>query len=205
MTPACSLPLPTPHMGHTVGTVLVGGKGGIPQNAHTSNGWGMIVPRFGLSYREDNKTVVRTGFGMTIDPDTLRNLLQSYPAAVTTSISGASGYVPATSLNAGLLSPTTQVGIPALTDPDIITGYLPSDTTLTTNMIQKNYRRGYINSYNLSVFRRRPRQTKPAQRGRAAREPHRRLILLDVWQLHEIRLIPTSARNGDRQFSQQQI
>ncbi len=143
---------------HTVGTVLVGGKGGIPQNAKTSNGWGMIVPRLGLSYRVDDKTVVRAGFGMTTDPDTLRNLLQAYPAAVTTSISGASGYVPATSLNEGLLSPTTQVGIPPLIVPNINTGYLPLDTTLTTNTIQKNYRRGYIYSYNLSVQREMPYQ-----------------------------------------------
>ena len=143
---------------HTVGTVLVGGKGGISQNANTSNGWGMIVPRFGLSYRVDDKTVVRAGFGMTTDPDTLRNLLQAYPAAVTTSISGPSGYVPATSLNAGLLSPATQVGIPALVVPNINTGYLPLDTTLTTNTIQKNYRRGYIYSYNLAVQRELPWQ-----------------------------------------------
>jgi hypothetical protein len=143
---------------HTVGTVLVGGKNGIPQNAKTSNGWGMIVPRFGLTYQLDDKTVVRSGFGMTTDPDTLRNLLQAYPAAVTTSINGPSGYVPATSLNAGLLSPTTQVGIPALTTPNINAGYLPLDTNLTTNTIQQNYRRGYIYSYNLAVQREFPRQ-----------------------------------------------
>jgi hypothetical protein len=143
---------------HTVGTVLVGGKGGIPQDAKTSNGWGMIVPRFGVTYQVDNKTVVRSGFGITTDPDTLRNLLQAYPAAVTTSINGPSGYVPATSLNAGLPSPTTQVGIPALAIPNVNTGYLPLDTTLTTNTILQNFRRGYIYSYNLSVQREFPFQ-----------------------------------------------
>jgi hypothetical protein len=141
---------------HTVGTVLVGGKGSNPQHANTSNGWGMIVPRFGASYRFDDKTVLRTGFGITTDPDTLRGLLQAYPAAVATNINGANGYVPATSLNAGLLSPTTQVGIPALAVPDITAGSLPLPATLSTVTIPKTFRRGYIESYNLSIQRELP-------------------------------------------------
>lgn len=138
---------------HTVGTVLVGGKGGIPQHALTSNGWGMIVPRFGISYRVDDKTVVRGGFGITTDPDTLRGLLQAYPAAVATNVSGGNAYVPATSLNTGLLSPTTQVGIPALSLPNVDSGYLPLAANLSTYTIPQNFRRGYIESYNVSVQR----------------------------------------------------
>lgn len=138
---------------HTVGTVLVGGKGGIPNHAFTKNGWGMIVPRFGMSYRFDEKTVVRTGFGVTVDPDTLRNLLQAYPAAVATSINGPNSYVPATNMNAGLKSPVSLVGIPALLLPDISQGYLPLGTNLSTVTIPQTYRRGYIESYNLSIER----------------------------------------------------
>ncbi|MFC6646301.1 carboxypeptidase regulatory-like domain-containing protein [Granulicella cerasi] len=138
---------------HTVGTVLVGGKGGIGQHAGTSNGWGMIVPRIGISYRANEKTVVRAGFGITTDPDTQRQLLQAYPAQVGTNIVGASGYVPATSLNTGLLSPVTQVGIPTLAIPDITAGYLPLISTLSTTTIPQNFRRGYIESYNLAVQR----------------------------------------------------
>jgi hypothetical protein len=136
---------------HTVGTVLVGGKGSIPQHANISNGWGMIVPRFGLSYRINDQTVVRTGFGITTDPDTLRGLLLAFPAAVTTNISGVNSYVPATSLNAGLQSPVSQIGIPALAIPDINLGSVPLPSTLSTVTIPQNFRRGYIESYNLSV------------------------------------------------------
>ncbi|SNT36585.1 TonB-dependent Receptor Plug Domain [Granulicella rosea] len=138
---------------HTVGTVLIGGKGANNQHAQTSNGWGMIVPRFGVSYNLNSKTVIRSGFGITTDPDTLRNLLQAYPSTVGTSVSGATSYVPADVLNAGLLSTATQVGIPTLTIPDISSGSLPLPTLLSTNTIPKNFRRGYIESFNLSVQR----------------------------------------------------
>ena len=141
---------------HTVGTVLVGGKGGIPNHANTSNGWGMIVPRLGFSYRMDDKTVLRAGFGITVDPDTQRNLLQAYPAQVATSISGINSYVAATNLNSGLQSQVSLVGIPALVLPDISVGYLPLTSTLSTTTIPQNFRRGYIESYNLAIQRELP-------------------------------------------------
>lgn len=141
---------------HTVGTVLVGGKGSIGQHAGVSNGWGMLVPRLGISYRVDNKTVIRGGFGITTDPDTLRGLLQAYPAAVTTSVSGANSYVAATSLNTGLQSTTTQVGIPTLTIPNISAGTVALPAAISTVTIPKNFRRGYIESDNLSIQREMP-------------------------------------------------
>lgn len=143
---------------HTVGTVLVGGENGIAYHANTNNGWGMIVPRLGVSYSPDQKTVIRFGYGLTTDPDTLRNLLQAYPAGIATNITGANAYIPATSLNAGLLSTTTQVGIPAITIPNIAQGYLPLAYNLSTNTIPKNFRRGYIESDNLSIQRQLPGQ-----------------------------------------------
>ena len=99
---------------HTVGTVLVGGEGGQPQHAGTTNGYGQFVPRFGISYQANQKTVIRSGFGITVDPDNLRNLAASYPNVVTVSASGSTTLVAATSLNAGLQTNATQVGIPTI-------------------------------------------------------------------------------------------
>lgn len=138
---------------YTVGTVLVGGKNGVDYHANTQNGHGAFVPRLGIAFRPDDKTVVRAGFGITVDPDSLRGLQTSYPSNVTTSISGTNSYVPATSLNAGLQSPVTLVGIPALTIPDISSGSLPLPNNVGTGTIPKNFRRGYIESYNLSAQR----------------------------------------------------
>lgn len=133
--------------GVSVGTVLVGGKAGIPTDTGIENHKGMIVPRLGISYRIDDKTVLRTGAGITVDPDNLRNLLNAYPANVVTSVSGANTYVPAGTL---------ATGIPAMTLPNLENGYLPLPTNVATNAVPKDFRRGYIESYNLALQREMP-------------------------------------------------
>jgi hypothetical protein len=127
--------------------VIIGGRGGNPDSAGITNGWGMIVPRFGVSYRVNDKTVVRSGFGITVDPDNLRNALNAYPANISFSNSGANSYVEGGDFT---------TGIPALAVPDINQGSIPLPYNLSTQAIPQNFRRGYIESYNLSVQRQLP-------------------------------------------------
>ncbi len=141
---------------HTVGTVLVGGEGTQNQHAGTANGYGQFVPRFGASYQADPKTVFRGGFGVTVDPDNLRNLLQAYPANVTVNGTPANSLVAATSLNPGLLTTATQVGIAPVVLPNITSGELALPANVTTYTTLKNFRRGYIESYNVTVQRELP-------------------------------------------------
>ncbi len=141
---------------HTVGTVLIGGEGGQNQHAGTANGYGQFVPRFGISYQANPKTVIRSGFGMTVDPDNLRQLLQSYPSTITTNVTGANTLIAATSLNPGLLSTTAQVGIPAVVIPNITSGMVPLPASVATFSTLQRFRRGYIESYNLAVQRELP-------------------------------------------------
>ena len=136
---------------HTVGTVLVGGEGGVDEHAGTANGYGAFVPRVGVSYQIDPKTVIRSGFGITVDPDNLRQLLQAYPAQVTTNVTGANTLVAATSLNPGLLTNAPAVGIPAPVLPSITSGMVPLPATISTMSTLQRFRRGYIESYNLAV------------------------------------------------------
>ena len=42
-----------------------------------------------LDYSLDQKTVVRTGFGMTTDPDSYRVIRDAYPGSITVSYSGS--------------------------------------------------------------------------------------------------------------------
>ena len=58
----------------TTANVLIGGRGSIPTDTGVSVGWGQIVPRFGINYRLDDKTVIRSGFGLTVDPENYRFL-----------------------------------------------------------------------------------------------------------------------------------
>ena len=59
--------------------VEIGGVMGNPKNAGVDTGYGFFAPRVGFAYRLDNKTVIRTGAGMTVDPDSMRELRDEYP------------------------------------------------------------------------------------------------------------------------------
>lgn len=132
---------------HNVGTVLVGGHGGVPQYAGVENGRGMIVPRLGVNYRLKEKTVVRGGFGITVDPDNLRNLLGAYPLGTSFIQSGPSSYYPGGNF---------VTGIPALPTPSIGAGYIALPYNVSTNALPQNFRRGYIESWNIAAQRELP-------------------------------------------------
>lgn len=132
---------------HNVGTVLVGGKGSVPQHAGVENGMGMLVPRVGVNYRMKEKTVFRGGAGITVDPDSLRNQLSDYPMGISLIQNGASSYYPSGSF---------VTGIPAVSVPDISTGYVPLPYNVSTNALPQTFRRGYIESWNIAVQRELP-------------------------------------------------
>ena len=63
--------------------VLIGGRGNVPRNAGTDVIAVMFAPRIGLAYRVNEKTVVRTGFGITRDPYPVSRPIRSpYPAVI---------------------------------------------------------------------------------------------------------------------------
>lgn len=126
------------------GNVYLGGLGSASKTAGIDIGKGNFAPRFGLTYRIGDKTVVRVGYGITVNPDSFRNMLVAYPAILSQSYSGSSSYAAAGSL---------VTGIPAAIFPDINSGVLKLPLTLTTTTYPRNYRRGYIESYNLAFQR----------------------------------------------------
>jgi hypothetical protein len=134
---------------HTVGTVLIGGKGGNSNTLGISNGWGMIVPRFGVNYRIDSKTVIRSGFGITVDPQNWLNARNSYPAIVSLSQNAANSYTVAANF---------QSGIPLIMLPDINQPQLPLPYNVSTFTLPRNFRRGYIESWNLAIQHELPAQ-----------------------------------------------
>jgi hypothetical protein len=148
-----------PSLGKT-NNVVIGGRGGNPNDTGVSVGWGMIVPRLGLAYRVSDQTVVRAGFGMTVDPDNFRQLRETFGAVTNINLGGANSYTPADCLQSadGANSVTgcgtvgnSTVGIPPVTQPDYSTGFLTLPVTASTQTVPKDYRRGYIESWNLAV------------------------------------------------------
>jgi hypothetical protein len=128
----------------TTNKVVVGGVAGNPRDTGVDVGLGQIAPRIGLAYRVNDKTVVRTGYGISVDPITFKNMRDAYPATISSQFSGNSSWEAAGSL---------RTGIPAVIGPDISQGLLDLPAALQTTTFPTDYRRGYIQSFNFTVQR----------------------------------------------------
>lgn len=124
--------------------VLVGGVGNNPRDTGVNVGIGKWAPRIGLAYRLTEKTVVRAGYGMSVDPISFKNMRDAYPATISSQFSGATNFQAAGSL---------RTGIPAVQGPDLTQGSLILPAALQTTTFPTEYRRGHINSFNFTVQR----------------------------------------------------
>lgn len=145
------------------GNLYVEGASGVPSSVKINTGKGMIVPRIGIAYRLDSKTVVRAGFGLSTNPDSYRNVLTSYPSVVSQTLQGATQYV---SPIVNGVADSFTVGIPSLppptlspSSPKVLLGSLGTPAgTLGATTLPLNYRRGYYETYNLAIERELPGQ-----------------------------------------------
>lgn len=144
--------------------VLIGGYGSVPQNDGIKVGPGEFLPRFGLSYKALQKTVVRAGFGIGADSNNWRYLRNDYPADTISSYAGTntggtvnySAVSPSNSLtgtNATGPYASLPIGITLIPTPNLSSGSIPLPNNITTSTIGNYpyFRRGYIYSYNLTV------------------------------------------------------
>jgi len=128
--------------------IVVCGAGGQPEDCGINVGKSMTVPRVGLAYRATSNTVVRTGYGITVDPfNWARPLRTNFPIMQVDNIN-ASGFRYGTTLSDGL---------PVVSEPDISGGTLVLPRTAAVNYFDNtNAIRGYIQSWNLTVEHRFP-------------------------------------------------
>jgi Carboxypeptidase regulatory-like domain/TonB dependent receptor len=151
-----------PYIVHTslpqTGNVEIGGVNGNPESAGLQVGHGNVVPRIGITYRLDEKTVVRTGFGMTTDPDSYRVIRDAYPGSITVSYSGSgTGTVAVDPANSNAPM-TLTYGIPKIVYPSFSSGFVSLPVAASTQTVPLDYNRGYIMSWNLFVERQLPSQ-----------------------------------------------
>lgn len=132
------------------GNVVVGGVGSAPYNAGYQMGWGTIFPRVGIAYRLSDRWVIRSGFGITSDPDSLRFLRDAFPEDISPTYSGTANGTVAQDPTTGTYL-TLSNGIPPPVFPDFSSGYASLGVNGSTNTAPANYRRGYIESWNLFV------------------------------------------------------
>ncbi len=107
-------------------------------------GHGQFAPRLGIAYRANDKTVIRLGGGISVDPNTFRYLRDAYPATISTQFNGASSFQPAGSL---------RTGIPAVQGPDLNQSVFTLPAAVGTTTFPQRFHRGYIESWNLSLQR----------------------------------------------------
>ncbi len=148
----------------TTDYIYVGGEGGVPWDAGASASKKDFAPRVGAAYRLTDKTVIRSGFGITIDPDNMRNQRNQYPAIVNQVYQPLNTYqfisyagVPNSDGSARV---SLADGIPLPTFPNISVGiikpsttsspttYLPSVSTVT---FPADYNRGYYETWNFTI------------------------------------------------------
>lgn len=126
--------------------VLIGGRGNVPRNAGTTAAKVMYAPRIGFAYRWNDKTVFRAGFGITNDPYPMSRPLRSpFPAVIVNEFIQPNSFTPSGSF---------ATGIPPAALPDISSGIVDIPNTIATNSLQAGkFRRGYIESFNVTIQR----------------------------------------------------
>jgi len=140
-------------------TVLVGGEGGVPWDTGASASKKGFAPRLGIAYRLGPKTVIRSGYGITVDPDNMRNQRNAFPSVINQDFNQPATYQFVQT--PGVTQASLITGLPLPTFPDITVGKItpsttPSATTyLPTTSISASFpqymNRGYIQSWNLFV------------------------------------------------------
>jgi hypothetical protein len=124
------------------------GVGNVPADCGTKNSNLLFAPRIGLAWRPDDKTVIRSGFGLNYDPlNLIRALRTNYPLLVIWNSPGTDAFVPVSNLS---------TGIPPAPVPNVSGGTIdvPSNVALTTT--GDEFKRAYLLSWNFMVQRQLP-------------------------------------------------
>ncbi|MGA3259236.1 MAG: TonB-dependent receptor [Bryobacteraceae bacterium] len=144
--------------------VLVGGYGGVPWDTGATASKKGFAPRFGLAYRLGSKTVFRGGYGITDDPDNMRDQRNAFPSIVNNVYQPGTAYQFISYAGVANSDGSSQVslldGIPLPTFPDLQAGKLTPSTTASpttygpatsTVTFPANMDRGYYESWNVTI------------------------------------------------------
>jgi hypothetical protein len=133
-------------------TVLIGGKGSTPTDVGIQVSKKLFAPRLGMTYRINDKTVFRTGYGLTYDPiPWSRPLRGFYPSTIGFSQTAAGTF------GSNFASFPLASGIPQIPLPDLSSGVIPMPrnvTTRTPNPTEVD--RGRTQQWNIAVERQLP-------------------------------------------------
>ena len=134
-----------------------------------SMSWNNFAPRLGAIYRLNEKTVFRTGYGLTYNATPWARAVRGdndYPITLAVSYPNVDSF--------GFYS-TLQQGIPTIVAPDQSTGRVPLDRAAAEYTPEiDNIDRGYVQTWNVA-FERRMHVRHVGGRRLRRRQGHRRL------------------------------
>lgn len=121
------------------------GVGSVPTDCGTKNSNTLFSPSLGIAYRPNDKTVIRTGFGINYDPlNLIRALRTNFPMLLILNGNSTDSFLPVSRIEQGIPIPV----VPALGNGIID---IPSSYALTST--GDKYKRAYIASWNLTIQR----------------------------------------------------
>ena len=136
------------------GRVFTGGLSGVPFDSGVETGTGQFLPRVGIAYRWNDKTVLRGGYGQSADPRPFQDVRNAFPIANIWSMPAIrfngvdNGFIPVTTLRQGLINTSTP--------PDLSQGILPLPANTGTTTFPKTPQRKEIHSFNFMIERELP-------------------------------------------------
>jgi hypothetical protein len=133
-------------------TLRVAGFGGVPENLGAKTSKDNFAPRTGVSYRFDDKSVVRLGYGVSIMPFPDNQYAFNFPVKQNNEFTPAVSFAPAGSMVGGFPAPITA-NIPS-------DGIIPTNTPLLRNqqynVVPLDLREGKIHAWNIAFQRQLP-------------------------------------------------
>jgi len=133
------------------------GVGALPMDCGIEVSNRLFSPSLGLAYRPTDRTVVRAGYSLSPSQTQMQNFSNAYafPNDVQVTIAGDSTYTPS-GWTATDQSYTLNQGLPIIVAPPSVNGVYPiprATGNATGLQSQKPYRRGYYQSWNVTVQR----------------------------------------------------
>ena len=129
--------------------VLIAGRGNNPQNNGMKMSRDNFAPRLGAIYRLNEKTVLRTGYGLTYNATPWARAVRGdndYPITIASSFPAVDAFG---------FSRTLAQGIPTINAPDQSSGRIPLDRAAAEYTPEiGNVDRGYVQTWNVAFERR---------------------------------------------------
>jgi hypothetical protein len=126
--------------------IVLCGLGGNPKDCGVKAKKDMVVPRVGIAYRANDKTVFRAGLSRAPQNDNMgQMLMRNFPVIFQYNPQGATSYTPVSRLDDGFpLLPILDVSQPTMT--------MPSNVQQWTN-VPGTFERGMVTSFNVAAQR----------------------------------------------------